>query len=210
MRIYASICVSLFSCRSDAFASAIALFSQGTNADKTEHNSTGAPTIPIRPHQFWNAALPGSTVVSFIEELFLPWIPTAAWISIMADDSVTFSVNGINVVREALQEGNRYRICSGLATGCRSETALTVQFAAFRRIGDFAITETPEPGPRYIFVVVMMMFFKAGTPRGFDLRKRPSPCDADYRRPSNALLEIATTPVPSVNGTMRCLPPPSH
>lgn len=192
-----------------AAANEIAFFSQGSAADPNEWNSSGRPTIPIAPHQYWSTAqtgsywvsheitglqggtgyvvVPNGTVISFMEDLFVPWIPTAAWITIMADDSVTLVVNGVAVVEEALRAGNAYWICSDAAVGCRPETALTVDLRQYLVMGNnqlrfdvvqrgwysyglnYAgvisglaadeITQTPEPASHLIFLSTSLLVF---------------------------------------------------
>lgn len=184
-----------------ATATEITFYSQGSAVDPKEWNSAGAPTKAVTPHQRWNPAFQGSTwvsyentgyqggegyvvipngtVVSFFEELFLPWIPSAAWIFIMADDSVTLRLNGVAVVEEALQAGNWYWVCSDSTVGCRAETALRIEISPYLTMGvnelrfdvaqrgwysfglnyagvvvglvaDDPIEETPEPGTWFL------------------------------------------------------------
>ena len=140
-----------------ASASPIYFSSQGTATDPSEWNTIGN-TLVILKDPGWAAALPGSewvsyaqtgnqyidgyvmppngTVVSFFEILQLAWAPTSATITFMADDSAALFINGILVQAEAAADGNLYRICSDLAPGCRTTTAVTLNIAPYLQAGN--------------------------------------------------------------------------
>lgn len=130
--------------------------SQGTTADPGEINSLG-PTLAIAQHPAWAPPLAGSswvsygitgnpaspgyfapangTVVSFYEVLYLPWLPSAAQITIRADDSTAFYVNGSFVQPEAPTAGNTYTTCSNFPVGCLVSTQVTLNIASVLQQG---------------------------------------------------------------------------
>ncbi|MBI4904625.1 MAG: hypothetical protein HY820_13370 [Acidobacteria bacterium] len=140
-----------------AIASPINFFSQGTATDPNESNTMGN-TVIVMKDPGWAAALAGSewvsygqtgnqympgyfmpangTVVSFFELLTLPWIPSAAMVTYMADDSAALYINGVLVQPEAPVDNNSYRICSDYTPGCRTSTSVTLNIAPFLQAGD--------------------------------------------------------------------------
>ncbi len=140
-----------------ASASPINFSSQGTATDANEWNSVGA-TIVIYKDPGWTAAPAGSewvsygqtgnqympgyfipdngTVVSFFERLALPYVPTTAVITFMADDSAALYINNVLVQAEATSTGNTYKVCSDYAPGCRTSTSVTLDIAQFLTAGE--------------------------------------------------------------------------
>jgi hypothetical protein len=127
--------------------SIISLASLGTSADSGESNSMGA-TIAISPNTSWATALTGSswvsfadtgntsapgfvtvangTVVSFFDTFNIAGTPTGGTLTVMADDSATVLLNGVNLMSEASSTGNTYATCSNFGIGCVSPTTITL------------------------------------------------------------------------------------
>jgi hypothetical protein len=127
--------------------SIISLASLGTSADSGESNSMGA-TIAISPNTSWATALTGSswvsfantgntsapgfvtvangTVVSFFDTFNIAGTPTGGTITVMADDSATVLLNGVNLMSEVLSTGNTYTTCSNFGIGCVTPTTITI------------------------------------------------------------------------------------
>ena len=125
----------------------ISLASLGTSADAGESNSMGA-TLAISPNTGWATALTGSswvsfantgntsapgfvtvangTVVSFLDTFKIAGTPTGGTITVMADDSATVLLNGVNLMSEASSIGNTYTTCSNFGIGCVSPTTITI------------------------------------------------------------------------------------
>jgi PEP-CTERM motif len=125
----------------------VSLASVGTASDPNQTNSTGNPTIAIAPNQYWAAALPGSswvsfgstgdtsapgffvvpnnTSVNFLDSFNLNGAPTGGTLSLMADDSAAVFLNGHQLIAEATTVDNTYSPhCSNFDIGCLSPTTL--------------------------------------------------------------------------------------
>lgn len=124
--------------------SLITLASASTAADSSQTNSNG-PNIAIAPNSNWASALPGSswvsfaptgdtaasnfvtvangTVVSFYDTFTLAGAATSGTLEVMADDSATVLLNGVQLIGETLAN-NTYAICSDFGVGCLQPTIL--------------------------------------------------------------------------------------
>ena len=148
--------------------SVITLASASTAADSSQTNSNG-PNVAIAPNSNWASALPGSswvsfaptgddtasnfvtvangTVVSFYDTFTLAGPATSGTLSVMADDSATVLLNGVQLIGETLAN-NTYAICSDFGVGCLQPTVLdlpvsllktganTLEFEVAQRAGD--------------------------------------------------------------------------
>lgn len=187
--------------------SIVTLASASTAADSSQTNSNGA-NIAIAPNSNWASALPGSswvsfaptgdtsasnfvtvangTVVSFFDTFTLAGPATNGTLAVMADDSATVLLNGVQLIGETLAN-NTYAICSDFGVGCLQPTVLdlpvsllqtgtnTLEFEVAQRAGssfglDFlgSITDpvnTPEASSGAFLVLalaslVMFGFFR--------------------------------------------------
>jgi hypothetical protein len=124
--------------------SVITLASAATSVDSSQSNSNGS-NIAITPNSAWATALPGSswvsftttgdssasnfvtvpngTVVSFFDTFTLAGAATSGTLSVMADDSATVLLNGVQLIGETLAN-NTYAICSDFGVGCLQPTVL--------------------------------------------------------------------------------------
>ena len=124
--------------------SIVTLASASTAVDSSQTNSNGA-NIAITKNSAWADALPGSswvsftttgdasasnfvtvangTVVSFLDTFTLAGPATSGTLSVMADDSATVLLNGVQLIGETLAN-NAYAICSDFGVGCLQPTVL--------------------------------------------------------------------------------------
>ncbi|MBL8231493.1 MAG: PEP-CTERM sorting domain-containing protein [Bryobacterales bacterium] len=137
-------------------AAPIQFGSQGSAADPNEWTSAG-PSLPIVQHPGWAAPLLGTTwvsngitgdpsapgyyvpvdgtIVSFYENLTLPFVPGSGSVTYRADDSAALYVNNVLVRPEAPMSGNTYSRCSDFPVGCTTETQVTVDIATYLQQG---------------------------------------------------------------------------
>ena len=124
--------------------SIVTLASASTATDSSQSNSNGS-NIAITPNSAWASALPGSswvsftttgdssasnfvtvangTVVSFLDNFTLSGAATSGTLAVMADDSATVLLNGVQLIGETLAN-NTYAICSDFGVGCLQPTIL--------------------------------------------------------------------------------------
>jgi hypothetical protein len=124
--------------------SIVTLASASTAVDSSQTNSNGA-NVAITKNSAWADALPGSswvsfastgdtsasnfvtvangTVVSFFDTFTVAGPATSGTLSVMADDSATVFLNGVQLIGETLAN-NTYAICSDFGVGCLQPTIL--------------------------------------------------------------------------------------
>ena len=66
--------------------------------------------------------------------------PIAGSITVMADDTTSIWLNGVELLGPASTEGNTFRTCSDFATGCLTSTASTVNLLPALRTGSNTLT----------------------------------------------------------------------
>ncbi len=157
-----------------------------SNATETANNS-GSATVNIPKNAAWAGPLPGSswvsyvqsgdpnadgfvtvpngTVVAFTDTFTITGTPLDGILNVLADDSTSVILNGVQLVAEANQSGNGYATCSDSTIGCLAITegnvnltgtllsgVNTLEFDVAQRDGgsfglDYAgtVNETPEP-----------------------------------------------------------------
>jgi hypothetical protein len=169
-----------------ASAATILLNSDGTAADPNESNSSGNPTIVIPPHPDWFTppgtqwvshlhtgdsadplftVVPNGTIVTFAESFFVS-APSSGFITVLADDSTSVILDGVEIFPEA--PPNSYTVCSDLPIGCLEVTQqiIALNLAAGNHLLQFAVqqhaevafglnysgsvTELPEPTSRVL------------------------------------------------------------
>jgi hypothetical protein len=165
------LCVFTFGATS-SYADSIAL---NSSASETT-NDSGSPTVNIPPNPAWEAALPGSswisyvqsgdpgapdfvspvngTLVTFTDTFTIGGNPTGGSLSVLADDTTSVLLNGILVEPEAPTAGNTYSTCSDYPIGCISET-----------IGTFDLSADLTPGVNILSFQVAQV---AGSSYGLD------------------------------------------
>ncbi|HMF79490.1 MAG TPA: PEP-CTERM sorting domain-containing protein [Bryobacteraceae bacterium] len=138
---YAFIVAALSAFAGSGYADSLYLYSSAAET----MNDSGSATVNIPKNPLWADALPGSSWVSFLESgdpnapgyispangtivnftdtFFICGTPVDGFLSVLADDSASITLNGVVLVAEANQIGNSYATCSDGAIGCLTATA---------------------------------------------------------------------------------------
>ncbi len=146
------------------YGDVISLASLGTAADPGQTNDwggLGTQTIVISKNPGWANALSGSqwvsfgdtgvhdanfftvpngTLVDFTDVFNVSGAPIAGSITVMADDTTSIWLNGVELLQPASTEGNTFRTCSDFATGCLTSTASTINLLPALRTGSNTLT----------------------------------------------------------------------
>ncbi len=110
-----------------------------------------ANALAIDQHPFWASPLPGSSWISygvtgnpadpgyfvvpngevetFTETFFVSGTPTSGSVQVMSDDSTSVSLNGVLLMAEASQVGNKYTVCSDFPITCTTPTTVDLTSA---------------------------------------------------------------------------------
>jgi len=110
-----------------------------------------ANALAIDQHPFWASPLAGSSWISygitgnpadpgyfvvpngdvetFTETFFVTGTPSSGSVQVMSDDSTSVSLNGVLLMAEASQVGNKYTVCSDFPITCTTPTTVDLSSA---------------------------------------------------------------------------------
>ncbi len=146
------------------YGGVISLASLGTAADPGQTNDwggLGTQTIVIAKNPGWANALSGSqwvsfgdtgahdanfftvpngTLVDFTDIFNVSGAPVSGSITVMADDTASVWLNGVELKQLASTQGNTFRTCSDFSVGCLTSTAVTINLLPDLRPGTNTLT----------------------------------------------------------------------
>ncbi len=84
--------------------------------------------------------VPDGTLVDFTDVFNVSGAPIAGFITVMADDTTSVWLNGVELLKPASTQGNTFRTCSDFSVGCLTSTAVTVELVHALRPGSNTLT----------------------------------------------------------------------